>query len=122
MELRFADGEKVYNAVLRAVSNALAHKELIPQVSLEARQEKEARQLAEKLAPCPEPFEVRRRENLSRKTAANSGQVRPGGPSSSGSVYAQSAPPRPSFVNELMPDWLKERKKNRKTVQSHRPP
>ena len=111
MELRFADGEKVYNAVLRAVSNALAHKELIPQVSLEARREKEARQLAEKLAPRPEPFEVRRRENLSRKTAANSGQVHPGGPSSSGSVYAQSAPPRPSFVNELMPDWLKERKK-----------
>lgn len=111
MELRFADGEKVYNAVLRAVSNALAHKELIPQVSLEARQEKEARQLAEKLAPRPEPFEVRRRENLSRKTAANSGQVHPGGPSSSGSAYAQSAPPRPSFVNELMPDWLKERKK-----------
>ena len=39
MELRFADGEKVYHAVLRAVSNALAHKELIPQVSLEAKQE-----------------------------------------------------------------------------------
>ena len=50
--------------MLRAVSNALAHKELIPQVSLEAKQEKEARQLAEKLAPRPEPFEVRRRENL----------------------------------------------------------
>ena len=112
MELRFAYGEKVYNAVLRAVSNALAHKELIPQVSLEARQEKEARQLAEKLAPRPEPFEVRRRENLSRKTAVSPDQVQHGGPSSgAGSVYAQSAPPRPSFVNELMPDWLKERRK-----------
>ena len=112
MELRFADGEKVYNAVLRAVSNALAHKELIPQVSLEARQEKEARQLAEKLAPRPEPFEVRRRENLSRKTAVSPDQVQHGGPSSgAGSVYAQSAPPRLSFVNELMPDWLKERRK-----------
>lgn len=112
MELRFADGEKVYNAVLRAVSNALAHKELIPQVSLEARQEKEARQLAEKLAPRPEPFEVRRRENLSRKTAVSPDQVQHGGPSSGAdSVYAQSAPPRPSFVNELMPDWLKERRK-----------
>ena len=115
MELRFADGEKVYNAVLRAVSNALAHKELIPQVSLEARQEKEARQLAEKLAPRPEPFEVRRRENLSRKTAVSPDQVQHGGPSSgAGSVYAQSAPPRPSFVNELMPDWLKERRKEQK--------
>lgn len=111
MELRFADGEKVYNAVLRAVTNALSHKELIPQVSLEAKQEKEARQLAEKLAPRPEPFEVRRRENLSQKPAANAGQVQPASPSSAGSVYAHSAPPRPSFVHELMPDWLKERKK-----------
>lgn len=112
MELRFADGEKVYHAVLRAVSNALAHKELIPQVSLEAKQEKEARQLAEKLAPRPEPFEVRRRENLSQKTSGSPVQVQNGGPSSgAGSVYAQSAPPRPSFVNELMPDWLKERRK-----------
>ena len=112
MELRFADGEKVYHAVLRAVSNALAHKELIPQVSLEAKQEKEARQLAEKLAPRPEPFEVRRRENLSQKTSGSPVQVQHGGPSSgAGSVYAQSAPPRPSFVNELMPDWLKERRK-----------
>ena len=112
MELRFADGEKVYHAVLRAVSNALAHKELIPQVSLEAKQEKEARQLAEKLAPRPEPFEVRRRENLSQKTSGSPVQVQHGGPSSgAGSVYTQSAPPRPSFVNELMPDWLKERRK-----------
>ena len=112
MELRFADGEKVYHAVLRAVSNALAHKELIPQVSLEAKQEKEARQLAEKLAPRPEPFEVRRRENLSQKTSGSPVQVQNGGPSSgAGSVYTQSAPPRPYFVNELMPDWLKERRK-----------
>ena len=112
MELRFADGEKVYNAVLRAVGNALAHKELIPQVSLEAKQEKEARQLAEKLAPRPEPFEVRRRENLSQKTAVSPAQVPSSGPSpGAGSAYARSAPPRPSFVNELMPDWLKERRK-----------
>ena len=98
--------------MLRAVSNALAHKELIPQVSLEAKQEKEARQLAEKLAPRPEPFEVRRRENLSQKTSGSPVQVQNGGPSSgAGSVYTQSAPPRPSFVNELMPDWLKERRK-----------
>lgn len=74
MELRFADGERVYNAVLRAVSSALAHKELIPQVSLEEKQEKEARQLAEKLAPRPEPFEVRRRETWNRKLPAAAAQ------------------------------------------------
>lgn len=86
MELRFSDGEKVFNTVVGALTKALSHKELIPQVSLEKEKEKEARQLAEKLAPKPEPFEVRRRENLA--------------PS-----------PKPSFVNELMPEWLKERRK-----------
>lgn len=116
MELRFADGERVYNAVLRAVSSALAHKELIPQVSLEEKQEKEARQLAEKLAPRPEPFEVRRRENLEQKTSGSSGTAQHGGPSpGASSVYARQAPPRPSFVSERMPDWLKERRKDQET-------
>ena len=34
MELRFSDGEAVYRAVVKAVADALAHKELIPEVSL----------------------------------------------------------------------------------------
>ena len=53
----------------------LAHKELIPQVSLEAKQEKEARQLAEKLAPRPEPFEV---QQAGEPKPENLRQPRPG--------------------------------------------
>ena len=33
MELRFRDGEMIYHMVYQAVANALAHKELIPEVS-----------------------------------------------------------------------------------------
>ena len=128
MELRFSDGEKVYNTVLEALSNALAHKELIPQVSLEEKREKEARQLAEKLAPRPEPFEVRRRETLARGTSAGPGPLpaaasgsQPPAAATSGSQpqaasCIQSPPPKPSFVNELMPDWLKERRKTQEAA------
>lgn len=35
MELRFSDGEYVFNRTLEAVGEALAHKELIPQVTLD---------------------------------------------------------------------------------------
>ena len=66
---------------------------------------------------------MRRRENLSQKISGSPVQVQHGGPSSgAGSVYAQSAPPRPSFVNELMPDWLKERRKEqekRSVLENH---
>lgn len=34
MELRFSDGEFIYNQAMNAVANALAHKELIPDVNL----------------------------------------------------------------------------------------
>lgn len=64
MELRFRDGEAVFRTVLNAVGEALAHRELIPQVSLEERKAKEEARQLERLAPKPEPFEVRRRQSL----------------------------------------------------------
>lgn len=119
MELRFSDGEGVYRAVLKAVSAALAHKELIPQVSLMETKEKEADKLAKRLAPRPEPFEVHRRQSMTvsapdvpgpgRSEAAGlHSSVRPAWAAIS---YSQTSPPRPSHVNDLMPDWLKERRK-----------
>lgn len=64
MELRFADGEMVYRTIYQAVSQALSHKELIPQVDLEkkdpAAKAREAREKSRKLAPSPEPFEKKR--------------------------------------------------------------
>lgn len=110
MELRFSDGEKVYNAVVKAVGEALAHKELIPQVSLAEKRGKEEKQPAEKTSPRPEPFEVRRKEQLQHGT--------PKGPSHSSDLpYSQAASPKPSYVNDMMPDWLKERRKEQEAQQ-----
>ncbi|MCD7964231.1 MAG: DNA mismatch repair endonuclease MutL [Clostridiaceae bacterium] len=87
MELRFRDGEMVYRMVYDAVSGALAHKELIPEVELnkdrtdqEAKEAKEAR----KREPSPEPFELRRLEAMSRQQAAcapGSKRLKPAEPS-----------------------------------------
>lgn len=58
MELRFRDGEMVYHLVFQAVSQALAHKELIPEVELVKRENGRAQAL---MKPLPEPFEKKRR-------------------------------------------------------------
>ncbi|MCI9147416.1 MAG: DNA mismatch repair endonuclease MutL [Hungatella sp.] len=59
MELKFRDGEQIYGLICRAVSQALAGKELIPQVSFNKEKPEEKRPEPEKSRP--EPFEVRRR-------------------------------------------------------------
>lgn len=136
MELRFSDGENVYKAVVKAVSEALAHKELIPEVSLMEKKEKDAAKLAERLAPRPEPFEVRRRQSMapsgqtaapanqtifpSGRTTAPANQTAAAGRSGtnqSGSAvsYGNTPPPKPSYVNDLMPEWLKERRKEQES-------
>lgn len=83
MELRFRDPELVYHVVYQALNQALAHKELIPQVSLKQRPlpqepaapsqagEEEKKQakpvLPKEEHPSPEPFEVRRRQILAKQ-------------------------------------------------------
>lgn len=106
MELRFSDGEKIYNSVLKAVSNALAHKELIPEVELEPKKEEKPKETAKHPAPRPEPFEVQRRKNLT--PPAPSLQERPP------VTYTQTPPPKPSFAKEEIPQWLKERREEQK--------
>ena len=39
MELALCDGEFIYNQAMNAVANALAHKELIPDVNLNEKEE-----------------------------------------------------------------------------------
>lgn len=95
MELRFSDGEGVYQSVVKAVSDALAHKELIPEVELIDKREQESAALAKRLAPGPEPFEVNRREGFRQKNASVS--------------YSGMPLPGPSFVNERAGDWMKGR-------------
>lgn len=113
MELRFSDGEFIYEQTVNAVSNALAHKELIPDVNLNEKGEQDTRRFEVKKAPRPEPFETKRKDVLEQQkfpAAEKSAAV-----SAEGS-YRQIAPPKPSFVKEpdisdMMPEWLKERKK-----------
>ncbi len=72
MELRFQDGETVFRLVRDAIAGALAHKELIPEVSVDDRREERERQETqaaqhlnrEKRIPIPEPFETKRRQQL----------------------------------------------------------
>ncbi len=76
MELRFRNEEQIYQMVCRALSDALAHKELIPQVEMDhadAREKPAAADASQKKAKAeklpesrPEPFEVKRRESLER--------------------------------------------------------
>ncbi len=65
MEVRFENGEEVYNAVYQAVSKALHEKELIPQISLTSQEEEKPPKkgdfpFAEEKKRVPEPFEKKR--------------------------------------------------------------
>lgn len=68
MELRFRNGEQVYQMLFQAISQALSHKELIPQVDLVKREEEKALEEAQKRAPHPEPFEVKRQAAMVQKS------------------------------------------------------
>lgn len=84
MELRFRDGEMVYRMVYDAVSGALAHKELIPEVELNKEKAEQEAKEAKKHEPSPEPFELRRLEAMSRQQAAcapGSKRLKPAEPS-----------------------------------------
>lgn len=104
MELRFRDGEMVYHLVYQAVSSALAHKELIPEVELEKKEEVKQNFSEKKHEPSPEPFERRRLMAMEQQAAAVEKKD---------SAYAfpkRLTPPQPSFVKErddLADNWLK---------------
>ncbi len=68
MELRFSNGEEIYEFLTGLVRDAINQSELVYQVSLEKGQEGKARQAREKKERltssrhAPEPFESKRRE------------------------------------------------------------
>lgn len=64
MELRFRESEQIFRAVFHAVKDALAQKELIPEISL-ADQKDETKKVIPKL-PRPEPFEKNRLAGMSK--------------------------------------------------------
>ncbi len=106
MELRFRDGEMIYHMVYQAVSNALAHKELIPEVELEKRaQEKQPGPKEKKYDPVPEPFEKRRLMAIKQQAAAE--EIKE---ADADLFPRKSAPSQPSMIrekDELSENWLK---------------
>lgn len=64
LEIRFTNGQAVYQAVYQAVSDALAGKNMIPEVSVGKEKKPERTEVAKK---APEPFEQRRK--FDEKTA-----------------------------------------------------
>ncbi|SEU30686.1 DNA mismatch repair protein MutL [Lacrimispora sphenoides] len=104
MELRFRDGEMVYHMVYQAVSSALAHKELIPEVELEKKEEVKQNLSEKRHEPSPEPFERRRLMAMEQQAATEEKKD---------TAYAfpkRLTSPQPSFVKErddLADNWLK---------------
>lgn len=78
MEIRFNNGEEVYQLVYRTLRNALEGRELIPDVSLETDRENAVRQKKENeerlRRPVPEPFEARRKAHMQE---ASGGKMEP---------------------------------------------
>ncbi|WP_312443498.1 DNA mismatch repair endonuclease MutL [Lacrimispora sp.] len=104
MELRFRDGEMVYHMVYQAVSGALAHKELIPEVELEKKREEKQGFAGKKFEPSPEPFEKCRLMAMEQQAVTEEKKE------TADSFPKRLTPPQPSFVkerNELSENWLK---------------
>lgn len=88
LEVRFARGAEVYDAIYEAVHNALLHRELIPVVPV-GKEERESKVAAVSRGAVPEPFEKSRRTELHCEGAAEKA-----GRSSAGnneSCYSQAA-------------------------------
>ncbi len=104
MELRFRDGEMVYHMVYQAISSALAHKELIPEVELEKKEEGKQNFSMKKHEPSPEPFERRRLMAMEQQTAIEEMK------DADIAFPKRLTPPQPSFVKErddLAENWIK---------------
>ena len=71
LEVRFARGAEVYDAIYEAVHNALLHRELIPVVPV-GKEERESKVAAVSRGAVPEPFEKSRRTDLHYKGVAES--------------------------------------------------
>lgn len=64
MELRFADGQKMYQLVYHAVKQGLSQREMIPAASVRDEKKKADVPQMRKNASIPEPFEKKRREQI----------------------------------------------------------
>lgn len=108
MELRFQDGESVFRAVRESVTEALMHKELIPQVEpgTEKRRQEDCgtlKQKEKKRLPLPEPFEKQRMAQWKEEHAAT--RPREGvAEEAAGYLVRESSKTVPSTVPQAVPD------------------
>ena len=70
MELRFDKNEEIYDALHKMISSALSHKEFIPEVPVQEEKKKEERR--ETFGKTPEPFELRRLNEVREAISADS--------------------------------------------------
>lgn len=96
MEVRFQNQGAVYNATYDMITQKLAHRELIPDVTLEKRTEKKQKEQREKIS-APEPFEERYRQRARQQPS----QIR------EGSAYAvqPAQSPAPKQEAERKAPW-----------------
>ncbi len=111
MELRFRDAERIYQMICQAVSEALARKELIPQVELEHA----GTPMKPPAEPRPEPFEAKRRSQLEkgREPAAGAGNRADAGKNlyayDNRSVYQQIAEKQAEYSAEQPQETFPEK-------------
>ncbi len=77
LEVRFARGAEVYDAIYEAVHNALLHRELIPVVPV-GKEERESKTAAVSRGAVPEPFEKSRRMEFGRGNVNGNGSAQTG--------------------------------------------
>lgn len=114
MELRFSDGEKIYNLILGALQAALSHRELIPEVDLSGSEKKEERKGLQKSLSVtdrkreerPEPFEKNRMQKLHIAPPSDARPARTIGPS--GIDYRLKKAEESVFKDESFKDDLKD--------------
>lgn len=71
MELRFSDNEAIYKALYEIIRNTLSHREFISQVSVkEEKSEKNSKPFLK--SDAPEPFEMKRIQEIRKAVAADS--------------------------------------------------
>lgn len=69
MEVRFSQGERVYQAISQAVSQALTRREMIPEVEACQGRQKKVEKPKVKAKEIPEPFETRERQRIRERSS-----------------------------------------------------
>lgn len=106
MEVRFARATEVYDAVYDTVRKALTRREMIPQVSVGKDEPREKKQTI-KAGEIPEPFEIKRKEQMTAAQVSSPVQLR------EEAVYGKKEPPlkkeEPPQIHREKPSlWKKE--------------